>query len=163
MNKYLTELIGTFFLVLTIGLTVLSGSSLAPLAIGSALMVMVYMGGHISGAHYNPAVSVAVLLRGKMEKKDFVPVYLRANSRCNPGSCCCEGNHGRYPCRCAKSGCEPGLDPVDRDIVHIRSGPGRPKCCNITKDRRKFLLRISHRFHSSRWSICRWSDLRRCI
>ncbi len=73
MNKYLTELIGTFFLVLTIGLTVLSGSSLAPLAIGSALMVMVYMGGHISGAHYNPAVSVAVLLRGKMEKKDFVP------------------------------------------------------------------------------------------
>ena len=73
MNKYLTELIGTFFLVLTIGLSVLSGSPHAALAIGSALMIMVYMGGHISGAHYNPAVSVAVLIRGKMDRKDFVP------------------------------------------------------------------------------------------
>ena len=49
MKNYLAEFIGTFFLVLTIGLTVLSGSPFAPLAIGSALMIMVYMGGHISG------------------------------------------------------------------------------------------------------------------
>lgn len=73
MNRYLTELIGTFFLVLTIGLSVMSGSALAPLAIGSALMVMVYMGGHISGAHFNPAVSLAILMRGKMDSRDFVP------------------------------------------------------------------------------------------
>jgi len=73
MKKLLTEFIGTFFLVLTIGLTVLGGSPLAPLAIGAALMVMVYMGGHISGAHYNPAVSLALLLRGKMPKSDFAP------------------------------------------------------------------------------------------
>ena len=73
MNKYLTEFIGTFFLVLTIGLTVLSGSSLAPLAIGSSLMIMVYMGGHVSGAHYNPAVSLAVLIRGKLDPKEFMP------------------------------------------------------------------------------------------
>jgi aquaporin Z len=66
MQNYLTEFLGTFFLVLTIGLTVLSGSPLAPLAIGSSLMVMVYMGGHVSGAHYNPAVTLAVYLRGKM-------------------------------------------------------------------------------------------------
>jgi aquaporin Z len=66
MRNYLTEFIGTFFLCLTIGLTVLNGSALAPLAIGSSLMVMVYMGGHVSGGHYNPAVSLAVLLRGKM-------------------------------------------------------------------------------------------------
>jgi aquaporin Z len=66
MRNYLTELIGTFFLVLTIGLTVLGGTPLAPLAIGASLMVMVYMGGHVSGGHYNPAVSLAVLLRGKM-------------------------------------------------------------------------------------------------
>jgi aquaporin Z len=46
---------------------------LTPLAIGGALMCMVYMGGHISGGHYNPAVSLAVLLRGKMDAKDFVP------------------------------------------------------------------------------------------
>jgi aquaporin Z len=66
MRNYLTEFIGTFFLVLTIGLTVLGGTPLAPLAIGSSLMIMVYMGGHVSGGHYNPAVSFAVLLRGKM-------------------------------------------------------------------------------------------------
>ncbi|HSU17660.1 MIP/aquaporin family protein [Longimicrobium sp.] len=65
-RKLLTEVIGTFFLVLTIGLTVTAGLPLAPLAIGAALMVMVYMGGAISGAHYNPAVTVAVLLRGKI-------------------------------------------------------------------------------------------------
>ena len=66
MRRYLTEFIGTFFLVFTIGLTVTAGSPMAPLAIGSSLMVMVYMGGHVSGAHYNPAVSLALLLRGKM-------------------------------------------------------------------------------------------------
>ena len=66
MRNYLTEFIGTFFLVLTIGLTVLGGTPLAPLAIGASLMIMVYMGGHISGGHFNPAVSLAVLLRGKM-------------------------------------------------------------------------------------------------
>lgn len=72
MKNYLTEFIGTFFLVLTIGLTVLDGTLLAPIAIGSVLMVMVYMGGHISGAHYNPAVSLAVYMRGRMDAKEMV-------------------------------------------------------------------------------------------
>ena len=67
MRRYLTEFIGTFFLVFTIGLTVTAGAPMAPLAIGSSLMIMVYMGGHVSGAHYNPAVSLALLLRGKLE------------------------------------------------------------------------------------------------
>jgi len=63
MKKYITEFIGTFFLVLTIGLTVNGGAgTMAPLAIGAALMIMVYAGGHISGGHYNPAVTLAVLL-----------------------------------------------------------------------------------------------------
>ena len=43
---------------------------LAPIAIGAVLMVMVYMGGHISGAHYNPAVTLAILIRGKIGMKD---------------------------------------------------------------------------------------------
>lgn len=73
MPKYVTEFIGTFFLVLTIGLTVTANLPVAPLAIGASLMVMVYMGGHISGAHYNPAVSLAVLLRGKLASAEFVP------------------------------------------------------------------------------------------
>ncbi len=55
-RKLLTETIGTFFLVFTVGLTVIGGTPFAPLAIGSVLMVMVYMGGHVSGGHYNPAV-----------------------------------------------------------------------------------------------------------
>lgn len=73
MNKYLTEFIGTFFLVLTIGLCVLGGTPMAPLAIGAMLMVMVYMGGHVSGGHYNPAVSLAVALRGKLAARDIAP------------------------------------------------------------------------------------------
>jgi aquaporin Z len=75
MKKYVTELIGTFFLVLTIGCTVVPGAAgvIPPLAIGSALMVMIYAAGHISGAHYNPAVTLAVWLRGKTPAKDVLP------------------------------------------------------------------------------------------
>jgi len=82
MQKLIVEFIGTFFLVLTIGCTVLPpGTDLAPLAIGSALMVMIYAGGHISGAHYNPAVTVAVWLRGKCttaEMLGYIPTQLAA-------------------------------------------------------------------------------------
>lgn len=76
MIRYLTEFIGTFFLVLTIGLVVLGGAPAGALAIGSVLMVMVYMGGHVSGAHYNPAVSLAAVLGGKLEKRELVPYWL---------------------------------------------------------------------------------------
>jgi len=69
MKKYITEFIGTFFLVLTVGLT---GN---PLAIGSALMVMIYAGGHISGGHYNPAVTLAVVIRGKITSYDAL-IYI---------------------------------------------------------------------------------------
>jgi aquaporin Z len=76
MNRLLTEFLGTFFLVLSIGLSVIGASPLAPLAIGATLMVMIYMGGHISGAHYNPAVTLAVFLRGKLPAKDVVPYWV---------------------------------------------------------------------------------------
>ena len=79
MKKYLVEFIGTFFLVLTIGMTVIDpgAGNLAPLAIGSALMIMIYAGGHVSGAHYNPAVTLAVWLRGRCATAD-VPFYFIA-------------------------------------------------------------------------------------
>ena len=75
INKYLAEFIGTFFLVLTIGCAVLAAGTgvIPPLAIGSVLMVMVYAGGHLSGAHYNPAVTIAVWLRGRCPASDVVP------------------------------------------------------------------------------------------
>src|SRR6476660_5657460 len=75
MNKYIAEFIGTFFLVLTIGCTGIGAGAgvIAPLAIGAALMVMVFAGGHISGAHYNPAVTLGVLIRGKVNAADVVP------------------------------------------------------------------------------------------
>ena len=78
MNKYVAEFIGTFFLVLTIGCTVIGNGAgaLAPLAIGSALMVMIFAGGHISGGHFNPAVTLGVWLRGKCETKDVVPYMI---------------------------------------------------------------------------------------
>ena len=68
--KYAVEAIGTFFLVFTVGAAVGSGSTLAPLAIGAVLMVMVYAGGHISGGHYNPAVTLAVLVRRRITARD---------------------------------------------------------------------------------------------
>lgn len=75
MRAYLTEAIGTFFLVLTIGLTVMGGSPMAPLAIGASLMIMVYMGGHVSGGHYNPAVTLAVAMRGKLPGSQLLPYW----------------------------------------------------------------------------------------
>mgnify|MGYP001379547465 FL=1 len=65
MNKYTIEFLGTFFLVLIIGL------SQNPVAIGLGLAVLVYMGAHISGAHYNPVVSLAMLINNQIELKEF--------------------------------------------------------------------------------------------
>jgi aquaporin Z len=67
MSKYVVEFIGTFFLVFTVGMVSIDpgAGALAPIAIGSVLAVMIYAGGHISGAHYNPAFTLAIWLRGK--------------------------------------------------------------------------------------------------
>jgi len=77
MKKYIVEAIGSFIFILTICCVVLGKVALAPLAIGSALMVMVYAGGHISGGHFNPAVTLAVWVRGKVNTAD-VPWYMLA-------------------------------------------------------------------------------------
>ncbi len=73
-GKLIVEFIGTFFLVLTVGLASASGSALAPLAIGFSLMVMIFAGGHISGGHFNPAVSLAAKTRGALDSADL-PAY----------------------------------------------------------------------------------------
>jgi aquaporin Z len=79
MKKYLVEFIGTFFLVLAVGMNVIGCDAhnfLPPIAIGATLMVMVFAGGHISGAHYNPAVTLAVWLRGRCAAKDVIPYWV---------------------------------------------------------------------------------------
>ncbi len=78
MKKPLVEFIGTFFLVFTIGMTVIApgAGAMAPLAIGTVLAVMIFAGGHISGGHFNPAVTLGVFLRGKCPAKDVVPYWV---------------------------------------------------------------------------------------
>jgi aquaporin Z len=75
-RKYAVEAIGTFFLVFTVTTSVLSGGTFTPLAAGAVLMVMIYAGGHISGAHYNPAVTLAVLVRRRIEVRDAVGYWI---------------------------------------------------------------------------------------
>jgi aquaporin Z len=72
--KYVYEFIGTFFLVFVVGMTVMvpqSAGIMAPVAIGLVLATMIYAGAHVSGGHYNPAVSFAIYLRGKLSTKDL--------------------------------------------------------------------------------------------
>ena len=78
MNKYVVEFIGTFFLVLTVGCCVVIGGAgvIAPLGIGAALMVMIYAGGHISGGHYNPAVTLGVWVRGRCATNDVLSYWI---------------------------------------------------------------------------------------
>src|SRR4029077_10061037 len=84
LRSWIAEFIGTFFLVLTIGCTVIPGAPgvIAPLAIGGALMVMVYAVGHISGAHLNPAVTLAIFIRGRCEAQQLIPYWMAQRLAC---------------------------------------------------------------------------------
>ena len=80
-KKVLVEFIGTFFLVLTVGMCVIGhdfskDGVIPPLAIGFSLMIMVYAGGHLSGGHYNPAVTLAAFIRGKCPLADVIPYWV---------------------------------------------------------------------------------------
>ena len=79
MKKYAVEFTGTFFLMLMITVAAVLGHAgdLAGVAIGGGLMALIYGGGHVSKAHYNPAISLAFLMRGGIKKPDFLP-YLGA-------------------------------------------------------------------------------------
>ena len=77
MKRYITEFLGTFCLVFTVGMAVLEPGLgiFTPLVIGSVLIVLVYAGAGISGAHYNPAVTVAFWLRGVFRKEEILPYF----------------------------------------------------------------------------------------
>ena len=72
-RKLVVEFIGMFVFMFTVGMATnkAGAGALAPIAIGSALMVMVFAGGHISGGHFNPAVSTAVFLRGRIASNEY--------------------------------------------------------------------------------------------
>jgi aquaporin Z len=76
VRKYAVEAIGAFFLTFVVAVSVLSHSAFTPLAAGAALMVMIYAGGHISGGHYNPAVTMGALVRGRIGIGDAVPYWI---------------------------------------------------------------------------------------
>jgi aquaporin Z len=79
-RKLVVEFVGMFLFLFTVGMATESanktGALLAPIAIGSVLMLMVFAGGHVSGGHYNPAVSTAVFLRGKIQANEFLAYIL---------------------------------------------------------------------------------------
>lgn len=82
-HNYLGEFLGTYFLVLTVGCNVLTDSIGAALSIGAVLMAMIYTIGPVSGAHFNPAVTTAVILRGSFKGEAglgmmlmYIPVQL---------------------------------------------------------------------------------------
>jgi len=76
VRKYAVEAIGAFFLTFVVAVSVLSHSVFTPLAAGATLMVMIYAGGHISGGHYNPAVTMGALVRGRIGIGDAVPYWI---------------------------------------------------------------------------------------
>ncbi len=99
MRKYICELIGTFFLMLTVGCCVIGASTgvIAPLAIGSALMVMVFAGGHLSGGHYNPAVTLGAWLRGRCAMQDVLPYWFAQVSGAIVASVAAQAIKGNAP------------------------------------------------------------------
>src|SRR5882724_10752476 len=183
MRKYIAEFIGTFFLVLTIGCTVIPGKPgvIPPLAIGAVLMVMIYAGGHVSGAHFNPAVTLAVWIRGRCDTKDVFPYWgaqVLAGIVAALVAVFLVGKSGT-PMeikslpeafdfhRCAAFADEEDGDQGGHDAnqeppgsvcgrvsVHLRPGVRGAECRHRQGQRRKFLLRPRHRHDSYGRRVC---------
>lgn len=135
MRKYAAELIGMFFLVFTIGSTGIASAPgvIPPLAIGAVLMVLIYAGGHISGAHYNPAITAGAWVRGALPVRDVAP-YVAAQIA---GSArLCAGRAGGPRPRTAARGVRPGLPPAPpaRGTAD-RNGPRVPPAAALARTR----------------------------
>ena len=155
MRRYAVEFIGTFFLVLTIGCTGLAAAPgvIAPLAIGGVLMAMIYAGGHISGAHYNPAVTLGVFLRGRCLASDVLP-YWGAQLLGAAGAAFIVGLALRgapvTSISCARIWGVSGGVPF-----HVCAGVRRVERGHGRRDRREFLLRSRYWVHGPGWRIRR--------
>ena len=163
MNRYLTEFIGTFFLVFTIGCSVLVGTPMAPLAIGASLMVMVYMGGHISGAHYNPAVSLGLVLRGSFAASEYGAYAAAQLLGAVAASLAVWLVTGRTFVPAPAAAASIARRAARRNSLHDGARARRHERRDSAGHRRKFVLRACDRLHRCRWRICRWSHFGRGI
>jgi aquaporin Z len=66
LDTYAVEALGTFGLVLTVGVGLASRTPFAALGIGAVLMALIYAGGHRIGAHFNPAITLAAAVWGRI-------------------------------------------------------------------------------------------------
>ena len=163
MIRYATEFIGTFFLVLTVGLVILTEAPLGALAIGSVLMVMVYMGAHVSGAHYNPAVSLAAGFLGKLEKRELLPYWLSQLAGAIAAALAVRAILGRTFAPA------PGLDASAAAALLVEVLFTFALCLVVLnaathpKTQGEPLLRPGDRLHRARRRHRGWTDLGRCV
>ncbi|MDF9391163.1 hypothetical protein ELQ36_01340 [Methylococcus capsulatus] len=161
-NKYIVELIGTFFLVLTGGCTVIAsaGGVIPPLAIGSALMVMIFAGGHISGGHYNPAVTLRVGSAGAAAVRTS-PLTGSARSSARP-----RGRRRQIPQGRGggdRHGAGRGACFGSRVPVHLCTGLRRTECRHGKGYGGQFVLWVGDRHDGNDRGICRRQHFRRSL
>ena len=168
--KLVVEFIGTFFLVFTVGMTVKGpdgAGALAALAIGSSLMVMVYAGGHFSGGHYNPAVTLGVTLRGKATWAEAVPYWGAQFAAAVVAALLVLVYQGK---RLARGRARSGGNRLfgsgqiaSRVSVHVRTCLCRFELGDRQGDGRQFILWSGHRLHGRGRSICGRAGLGRSV
>ena len=158
MNKYIAEFIGTFFLVLTVGCTVIGNGAgaFAPLAIGSALMVMIFAGGH-----FNPAVTLGVWLRRKCEAKDVVPYMISQTIGAVLSAFAVKYLKGGAAGTPLQPATLPAL--LAEFLFTFALVYGLAEHCYGQGYIRQFLLWAGHRVHGAGGGVFRWQHFRRSV